>query len=56
MTKTYEDVTRFDALDYFEIARLALTNYNIRDFILNELDISDEEGKRLLDQLEEVLS
>lgn len=56
MKKTYEDVTRFDSLDYFEIARVALSNPEISDFVLKQCDITDEEGERLLNQLEEVLN
>lgn len=45
-----------DAITYFEIARVALNNPEIRDYVLSQCDISDEEGEHLQNTLNKALN
>jgi hypothetical protein len=55
---TLHDETTTDVITTLEIVRVALSDIDIREMVLDEMDLSDEEAKRILmkvnDSLREV--
>jgi len=43
-------------LTFLEIARVSLTNPKISGFVLDQLDLSDDEGEHLVSKLEQILN
>ena len=55
---TLHDETTTDVITTLEIVRVALSDIDIREMVLDEMDLSDEEARRILikvnDSLREV--
>jgi hypothetical protein len=54
MSTTYDENTA-DVVTTLEIVRIALTDWDIRELVLDQMDMSDEEASRILSKVNEGL-
>ncbi len=54
MSILYDENTT-DVITTLEIVRVALSDINIREMVLDEMDLSDEEARRILIKVNESL-
>lgn len=52
---TLHDETTADVITTLEIVRVALSDIDIREMVLDEMDLSDEEARRILTKVNESL-
>lgn len=52
---TLHDETNADVITTLEIVRVALSDIDIREMVLDEMDLSDEEARRILMKVNESL-
>lgn len=55
MSPLYDETTA-DVITTLEIVRVALSDIDIREMVLDEMDLSDEEARRILMKVNESLS
>lgn len=54
MSTLYDENTA-DVVTALEIVRVALTDWDIRELVLDQMDLSDEEAKRILTKVNDSL-